>query len=402
MDKPQVIIAGAGPVGLLVALDLARQDIAVLVLEAEPALTIDLRAGTFHPPSLEILARHGVAQEMLQTAIKVPRWQIRDKKEGVIAEWDLGEIGDLTPYPYRLHIEQHRVTPMLYRRLTEIPHARVLFSHPVADVEQRADGVVVTAKAPDGGSPSFEGQWLVGADGGRSTVRKCVGVELKGFTWPERFAVYSTTVDFAAKAYTFNAYVADPARWGAVFKMPDEGPPGLWRVVLPVNGEESEADSLAEETVEERMQYFERHAGRYPIKYKSLYTVHQRVAERFRARRVLLAGDACHLNNPLGAFGLNGGIQDAANLSEKLAKVCRGEADDSLLDRYDRQRRTVNIEFVQEYSIQNLKRLAAKTEEERQINFDELRKMTASAEGRRRFMLVSTMIASMQRANAIE
>jgi 3-(3-hydroxy-phenyl)propionate hydroxylase len=117
--------------------------------------------------------------------------------------------------------------------------------------------------------------------------------------------------------------------------------------------------------------------------------------------RVLLAGDAAHLNNPIGAFGLNGGIHDSISLCEKLARVCRGDGDSSLLDRYERQRRTVNLEYVQEYSIKNLKRLSAKTEAERRANFDELRRDVATAEGRRKFMLLSTMIASVQRANAI-
>jgi 3-(3-hydroxy-phenyl)propionate hydroxylase len=400
--KPKVIIAGAGPVGLLTALALARQDIPVLVLEAEPGLTVDLRAGTFHPPSLEIMARHGITQEMLKTAIKVPRWQIRDRREGLIVEWDLTEIADLTPYPFRLHMEQHRVTPIIHRLLGAIPHAEVRFSHPVVNVRQTADKAIVEARTPAGDVESFEADWVIGADGGRSIVRKASGIELKGFTWPERFAVYSTTVDFSAEGYTYNAYIADPDQWFAVFKMPDEGPPGLWRLVMPIPADESDEQALAEETVERRMQYFAKHAGRYPIKYKSLYNVHQRVAEGFRRGRVVLAGDACHLNNPLGAFGLNGGIQDSANLAEKLGQVCRGEADSDLLDLYDRQRRTVNVEYVQEYSIQNLKRLAAKTESERQANFAELRKLSSNPEGRRRFMLVSTMIASMQRANAIQ
>ena len=111
----KVIIAGAGPVGLLTALALARQDVPVLVLEAEPALTVDLRAGTFHPPSLEMMAPFGITEEMQKTGIRVPRWQIRDRREGVIVEWDLSMIADLTPYPYRLHLEQHRLTPMWKR-----------------------------------------------------------------------------------------------------------------------------------------------------------------------------------------------------------------------------------------------------------------------------------------------
>jgi 3-(3-hydroxy-phenyl)propionate hydroxylase len=401
-NAQKVIIAGAGPVGLLSALALARREVPVLVLEAEPALTIDLRAGTFHPPSLEMMAPYGITDEMLKTAIKVPRWQIRDKKQGVIVEWDLTEIADLTPYPYRLHIEQHRVTPIIHRLLRQLPHVEVRFSHPVTDVRQTADKVTATAQTPEGGARRFEADWVVAADGGRSTVRKAVGVELDGFTWGERFAVYSTPVDFAAKGYAYNAYLADPVQWNAIFKMPDDGPPGLWRVIFPVPPEEADECTLDEQTVEQRLQSFEPHPGRYPVKYKGIYKVHQRVAQRFRLGRVLLAGDAAHLNNPIGAFGLNGGIHDAINLSDKLARVCRGESEAALLDLYERQRRTVNLEYVQEHSIKNLRRLNARTDQERHANVEELQRTSATAEGRRRFMLVSTMIASVRRAEAIQ
>ena len=396
----QVIVAGAGPVGLLTALALAKQDVSVLVLEAEPALTIDLRAGTYHPPSLELMAPYGITDEMHKTAIKVPRWQIRDRREGVIVEWDLTEIGDLTPYPYRLHLEQHRLTPIILSKLAACPNAEVRFSHKVTDLSQTADRVTVTAATP-GGTEIFEADWLVGADGGRSTVRKCTDVGFDGFTWDERFLVASTTYDYAPHGYAMNAYLADPEEWAAIFKMPDEGPPGIWRVIFPVPPEEEEALTLSEEIVERRMQSFLPRKARYPIKYKSLYKVHQRVAKDFRAGRVLLAGDAAHLNNPMGAFGLNGGIHDSFNLTEKLGKVCRGEADETLLDLYVRQRRTVNLEYVQEHSIKNLRRLNEKSDEGRRKNFDELRRQAGSREGRREFLLVSSMIASVRRANGI-
>ena len=386
--------------GLLTALALAKQDVSVLVLEAEPALAIDLRAGTFHPPSLEMMAPYGITDEMHKTAIKVPRWQIRDRRQGVIVEWDVTEIGDLTPYPYRLHLEQHRLTPIILEKLKEYPHAEVRFSHRVSDVSQDADGVTVAAETP-GGTEQFEAEWLVGADGGRSTVRKCTDVGFDGFTWDERFVVASTPYDYAPHGYTLNAYLADPNEWAAIFKMPDEGPPGIWRVIFPVPPEEEETATLSDEMVERRMQSFLHRNERYQIKYKSIYKVHQRVAKDFRAGRVLLAGDAAHLNNPMGAFGLNGGIHDSFNLTEKLGKVCRGEADESLLEVYVRQRRTVNLEYVQEHSIRNLKRLNEKSEEKRRQNFDELRRQAANRESRREFLLVSSMIASIRRANAI-
>jgi 3-(3-hydroxy-phenyl)propionate hydroxylase len=268
------------------------------------------------------------------------------------------------------------------------------------DVNQDADRVTVTAQTP-GGLERFEADWLVGADGGRSAVRKCAGVEFEGYTWPERFLVASTTDDYARHGYTLNAYVSDPEEWVALFKMPDDGPPGMWRVIFPVPEEEDESLTLAESEVERRMQRFQPRQGVYPIKYKSIYKVHQRVAKDFRVGRVLLAGDAAHLNNPIGAFGLNGGIHDAYNLTGKLGRLCRREADSELLDLYVRQRRTVNLEYVQEVSIRNLKRLNEKSEAERRKNFDELRRQGATRESQREFLLVSSMIASIRRANAI-
>jgi 3-(3-hydroxy-phenyl)propionate hydroxylase len=399
-QRPRVIVAGAGPVGLLTALALASRDVPVLVLEAEPALTHDLRAGTFHPPTLEMMAPYGITDEMHRTGIKVPRWQHRDRNEGVIAEWDLSLIADETPYPYRFHLEQHRLTPILFERLARLPHAAVRFGARVADVGQDGDGVRVEAETA-AGRERFAAEWLVGADGGRSQVRKAIGVEFEGFTWPERFVVVSTRYDFTAHGFTPNAYVADPEQWAAVFKMPDAEPGGLWRIAFPVPADEPDEITLSADEVERRMQYFVPCAERYVIRYKSIYRVHQRVAKAFRRGRVLLAGDAAHLNNPLGAFGLNGGIHDAINLADKLAAVCRGEADAALLDRYERQRRTVNVEYVQEGSIRNLRTLAERDPAARRARFDELRRANADPAAARAFLLQSSMIASVRRAAAI-
>ena len=398
--QPQVIVVGAGPVGLLTALALAKQDVSVLVLEAEPDLTVDLRAGTYHPPSLEMMAPYGITDEMLKTAIKVPRWQIRDRVGGLIVEWDLSLLKDLTPYPYRLHLEQHRLTPIILAKLRECGNAEVRFAHEVTEFSQTADRVTVAVETP-GGAERYTAHWLVGADGGRSTVRKCMGVGFEGYTWPERFLVASTDYDFEPHGYALNVYVADPEDWNAMFKMPGDGPPGLWRVLFPVQPDADEEAAVAEDNIERLMQGFQPKHGRYRIPYKSLYKVHQRVASEFRSGRVLLAGDAAHLNNPIGAFGLNGGIHDAINLAEKLGKVCRREADGELLDLYVRQRRTVNLEYVQEHSVRNLRRLIAKTDEERRKIYEELRLAASTPQGAREFLLISSMIASVQRANAI-
>jgi 3-(3-hydroxy-phenyl)propionate hydroxylase len=396
----RVIVAGAGPVGLLTALALAHRDVPVLVLEAEPGLTHDLRAGTFHPPTLEMMAPYGITEAMHRIGIKVPRWQSRDRQAGLIAEWDVSLIAEETPYPYRFHLEQHRLTPIILDLLRALPHAEVRFSAPVTGVGQDAGKVWVDVATPDG-AERIEGAWLVGADGGRSAVRKAIDVEFEGFTWPERFVVASTNYDLAPHGFALNAYIADPDEWAALFKMPDVAPPGLWRVVFPVPPEEPDEVTLSAAAVERRMQRFLARPEPYAIRYKSLYKVHQRVAKDFRCGRVLLAGDAAHLNNPLGAFGLNGGIHDAINLAAKLGAVWRGEAGDDLLDRYVRQRRTVNVEYVQEGSIRNLRLLTERDPAVRRARFDELRRANADPRRAREFLLQSSMIASIRRAAAI-
>jgi len=386
-----IVVVGAGPVGLTVALSLAHQGVPVRVIEAEPALTVDHRAGSFHPPTLEMLAPFGVTDAMHRIGIKVPHWQIRDRQQGVIVEWDLGLISDLTPYPYRFHLEQFRLTPILFEKLQAYPHAMVYFSTQLLDAVQHGDHVVVKTSAE-----TFETPWLVGCDGGRSTVRKIMGTEFEGFTWPERFVVISTPADFRAEGFTPNAYVADPREWAAVFQMP-----GLWRLAFPVHPDEDEAEVLEAEAIEARLQRFVPRQARYTVQQKGIYRVHQRVAKEWRIGRGLLAGDAAHLNNPLGAFGLNGGLHDAILLGGYLGKAWRGEADDSLLDRYVRQRRTANIEFVQSQSISNKRLLEEADPAAREKKFAELRQIAADRDAARDFLIKSSMIWSVRRAAEI-
>ena len=383
-----VVVAGAGPVGLTVALSLAHQGVAVRVIEAEPALTEDHRAGSFHPPTLEMLAPFGVTEAMHRIGLKVPRWQIRDRREGVIVEWDLGLIADVTRYPYRFHLEQFKLTPILLEKLRAFPHDEVRFSAPLLDAVP--DGGSVTVKT---GAGTLETPWLVGCDGGRSTVRRIMATEFEGFTWPERFVVISTPHDFAAHGFTSNAYVADPKEWAAVFHMP-----GLWRLAFPVHAEEQDSEVLADQAVEARMQRFLPRSRRYEVLQKGIYKVHQRVAKDWRAGRLLLAGDAAHLNNPLGAFGLNGGLHDAVLLGEYLGKVCRGEAEEGLLDAYVRKRRAANIDFVQTQSIGNKKMLEEADPAKRERTFAELRRIAADRDAARDFLIRSSMIWSVRRA----
>lgn len=387
--------------GLVSALSLAVQDIPVLVLECQPSLFKDLRAGSFHPPSLEVLEPLGVTKKLLEAGIVVPRWQFRDREEGVVGVFELSLLKDETPYPFRLHLEQHKLTPMIHDMLSVIPHAEVRFSARVVDLDQTDDRVTVRVDTPDG-MEDIEARWVVGADGGHSVVRKSCGIEFEGYTFPERFALVSTPFDLGAIGYTETAYIAHPDDWCAVFHLPDEGPPGLWRFLYGCRPHETEEEALSDEVVQTRLQAFIPREQPYETKHQTIYRVHQRVAKTFRIGRILVAGDAAHLNNPIGGFGMNAGLQDAANLADKLGKVWRGEADDSLLDRYVRQRRTANIEYVQEASIRNKRTLEERDPEVRRQRVDEYRRAAQTPALAKEILMKSSMISSMRRANAIQ
>ncbi len=393
------LVVGGGPAGLALATSLLLRDVAVVVVETEPKLPHDLRAGTFHPPTLEMLGELGILEHFLSIGIRVPRWQIRGRSEGVIVEWDLSAIAADTPYPFRFHCEQFKLTPLLLRRFEELG-GEVRFAHTFVDAAQDGDGVSARIET-GGGTETIRASHVVGADGGRSAVRQSMGAAFEGFTWPERFLVVGTEYDLAPHGFTPNAYIADPVDWGAIFKMPGDTPEGLWRILFPIDADLPEEKVLSAAFIEERMQNFLPRPVPYPVAAKSTYRVHQRVASEFRKGRLMLVGDAAHINNPLGAFGLNGALHGAFNLAPKLASVWRGEADETLLDSYVRQRRAANVEFVQAQSISNKRLLEERDPAVRVQHFDELRRTAADPALAKDYLLRSSMIWSVRRAASV-
>ncbi len=395
-----MLVVGAGPVGLITALALARQNIPIVVVEAEKSLPLDLRASTLHCATLDLLDGIGVAAKLLETGYRVRKWQIRERRAGVVAEWDLGVLSDDTGFPFRIACEQHKLAAIALAMLAEMPDVTVRFQTRFVSATQTGDEVVAVVETPDG-PEEIRVAWLVGADGGRSAVRKWAQIPFEGFTWPEQFLGVATDYDFEPHGFTYSAYIADPVEWAAVFKVPHEGPPGVWRVMFPADPALASEEVLSDEFIESRMQGFLPRPEKYHIAYRNLYRVHQRVAQTFRTGRVVLVGDAAHVNNPVGALGLNSGIHDALNLSEKLGLVLRGEADDQLIDKYVRQRRTASVQSVQADSIRNKKLLEERDPVVRAQRLSELSQIAADKARSREYLLGSSMIKSLREANAI-
>jgi 3-(3-hydroxy-phenyl)propionate hydroxylase len=397
---PTVLIAGAGPVGLTAALNLARRGIPVTVLEAGAKIFDDPRAGTIHPPTLEMFAELGVTDRMLARGYIVRNYQYRDRRTGVVADFDLGVLADDTRYPYRLMLEQHKICYILLDLLKAYPNCEVLMQHRVTGVMQDGDGVTAAVETP-GGTKTFHGAWMIGCDGGRSQVRKSMNVQFSGFTYPERFLILSTRYDFERFGYALTNYIADPDEWCALFKVPGHDERGTWRVVFPVNTTAPEAKIFEESAVQRRIQGFHRKDGDYVVHHRNLYDVHQRVASCYHDGRLLIAGDAAHINNPLGGMGMNFGFHDAFNLCDKLAAIIQDRAPDHLLDLYDRQRRTVAQEYLQRQTIENKRNIEQKDPRERERFHDELRATVADRAKLRAYLLRVSMIEGVRRANAI-
>lgn len=395
-----VIVVGGGPVGSAAALFLCAADIPVLLLERSAEIYDDPRAATYHPPTLELFAASGITDELHRQGLIARRWQFRDRREGVVAEFDLGILADDTPYPYRLQCEQHKLVEMLQHKLTGYDNFTLRRNVSVEDVEMTDVGIVVTGFS-DGKREQIRGSYVIGADGGRSAVRKSLDIGFEGFTYPERFLVVTTRHDYEPLGFAFSNYVADPDEWCAIFKVPGDATSALWRLAFPTDAADDEAELLDFAAAEARLQRLIPMSAPYPIVHTNLYPVHQRVATRYRVGRGMLAGDAAHINNPLGGMGLNFGIHDAANLSEKLAKIWHHGADLALLDLYDRQRRQVAEDYLQTMTIQNKKALEEKSPQARAESMAEMRAIAADPARSRQHLLNTSMIKGFRAAAAI-
>jgi 3-(3-hydroxy-phenyl)propionate hydroxylase len=399
-SQPPVLVVGGGPVGAVTALALAREGVPVRVFEADARVDEQPRAATTHSATLEMLADLGLIEEVMHRGLMAPVFQFWDRPSGrMIAEFDHAALKNDTRFPFAVQCEQHKLANMALDRLRMFRHGRVDFSARVETIEQRADTVEITVRN-DGRIERVTGSYVIGADGGRSTVRKALGIAFDGYTFPERFLVLTTTFDFAtALGCGIRSYFSDPEEWTNLFKISGDDGRGLWRAVSPTRPGETDEELLNEAAAQHRLQKFCPQPGSYEIVHRNLYHVHQRVAATFAAGRAFLAGDAAHVNNPIGGLGLNCGIHDAVELAGLIGRAWRGEAPPEALAGYDQKRRPINIKYVQEQSIANKKRLEDRDPQLREANFDALRRTAADPAAHRAFLMRSSLLESVRRTS---
>jgi 2-polyprenyl-6-methoxyphenol hydroxylase-like FAD-dependent oxidoreductase len=357
VERRQVVIVGAGPVGLLTALGLARQGIEVTVLDSEPEVVRSPRAAVYFHTTLSILKKLGLAEEAHEIGLSSTEFRMHWLGTGEVMASDMRDA--LEPgqeFDHNLHFGQHILAELVLHHLALWPRTEVLWNHTVKALGQTDRNARVAVDTEDG-EVVFEADWVIGTDGARSTVRKLAGLPFEGFTWPDRFVATNIEYPFLEHGFCNANMVADPVNWAVIGRL---GREPLWRLTY---GEDA---SLDEASILQRLP--ERFAAILPdpaIPYRidnfSPYRVHQRCAPSFRVGRVLLAGDAAHACNPCGGLGLTGGVIDADALSDTLGAVIAGRADERVLDFYAAERRRVFVEVTSPMS-SNFKRLLSEAD----------------------------------------
>ncbi len=389
-----IAIIGAGPVGLTLALLLHRAGHDAVVLEAAPDIAEELRASTLHPPTLDMLDGLGLAAPLIALGLVTPTWQIRRHEDGARAVFDLSVIAPDTAHPFRLQAEQHKLSRLILARL---PAGMVRFGCLVEAVAQDADGVTLTGPDMD----PLRADWVIGCDGARSVVRRAAGLGFGGETYPETVILATTPFPFhevlPGLSNVNYIWTQHPAFSGTFSLL---RVPGKWRASLyPAPGETVE-DALAPAAIERKLQAVHPKDGAYDVPDLRPYRVHQRIVEDYRRGRLLLAGDAAHLNSPAGGMGMNGGIHDAFELAAHLVPVLEGAAEDSL-DRYTRRRRPVAEREIIAQADRNRARMRETDPARRAEMLAEMQAIAGDQVRARAHLLRSSMIAGLRAAASV-
>ena len=395
MKQMHVVVVGAGPVGVVAAIAAAQKGFKVTLLDSAFEVDHNPRAATTHPSTLDFIDQVGLIDEFVQQGLVARYFQFWDRDtKSKVAQFDHELLKDETKFPFVVQTEQHKLVLLGLKRLDTLTDVTYQFGIKVTDLIQHIDHVVLTTEI-DGEIGKITADYVIGADGGKSTIRKLLGIEFEGYTWPERFIVLTSIHDFEkSMGCCYRNYFAGSNEWANLFKVTGDDYKGRWRAVFPARTDESDEEALSDASAQKRIIELEEACSLDSIVHRNIYNVHQRVAQKFRVGRVMLAGDSSHLNNPIGGLGLNCGIHDAMELVSSLDDIQRG-ADDSRLDLYEKRRKTLNVQFIQEQTIANKKRLEEKDPNARKERLNELRRIESDHVLQKQFLMKSSLLLSV-------
>lgn len=396
LDTDRVLIAGGGPIGLIAGLWLARKGIPVHIVEKSPTIPMDLRASTWHPATMDMLEEYGVTEIILKCGSVTPSWQFRYRDAPERVTFRLDVLKGETRHPYRVQCEQFHVVRHLAHEVPKLDNATLWFGAEATALKQHDDHVELTVQH-DGEPRTLRGRFLIGADGAHSMVRSALGLGFVGKTYDSVTLVAITDFPFEKHFDDLSgvAYFWVPNGHFSLLRVPDR-----WRSGISPRAGQTPEDALTDESIQAHFQSIVPRNEPYPILAKGMYRTHQRVTETFNVGRVLLAGDAAHLNSPNGGLGMNSGVHDAINLVDKIVQVWHG-GDMALFDRYTRQRRAIAIEYVHTVSDANVQRIGEKDPAKRTAILAEMRKIAEDPVASKAYLMKTSMISAVRQAAAI-
>lgn len=389
MRHTDVTVVGGGPVGSVTALGLADAGLTVRLLEKRPLLGSQERATTFHPPTLEMLEPLGLTAPLVEQGLVCEEYQYRDAELGRIAALSYDVLHGLTPYPFRLQVEQSALTRLARERLSAHPRIDLRLGVEVEDIEVTDEST--TVRVADG--EELTSGWLVGADGSHSLVRRRAGIGFSGRTYPERYLVVSTSLPLHEifDDISMVNYVAGSPTWHVLLRNP-----AGWRMLFPLGPDEAQADASRPEEALQHMRTLHSAATLDDIQHVTVYEVHRKVADTLKSGRVTLVGDAAHVNNPLGGMGMNSGLHDGLLLVEPLTRAVQEGSADEALDAWALRRREVALNYVGKDTDDNWSRVRESSPAERARVRDRWRALEHDADARRAYLRRASMLDSLE------
>ena len=390
--KP-ILIIGAGPVGLTTALRLSQLGIRSIILEKSKSIQNELRASTFHPPTIEMLDALGIAKELISMGLKTKQWQFRVHETGEKAVFDLGHISKDTKYPFRLQAEQKELCRIATKKAETDKNIDLRMGHQLNGLVQNDAFVEISASTEGRPDYTIEAPFVVAADGGSSKIRDIMGLQFSGLTYPETTILVATQFPFHEHIEGLSNVNYVWSDWGtfSLLRLP-----GIWRCSLYPDINETVDEATQPNSIKEKLTRIVPKQTDHKILEVRPYKIHQRILDRYDHGRVVFVGDAAHLNSPSGGMGMNGGIHDGWNLSGKLKDILLDHQPLTKLSLYSEQRQKIAEKEILKNADKNRSRMQERDKDFRASELQRLKEIANDPKRARDFLLRSSMIKALR------